>query len=58
MEYFNAEIVEIKELTRDTNSFLFRIEDGKHFPFKAGQFVMLKANLNGEDVKRAGDDQD
>lgn len=53
MDYFNAEIVEIKELTHDTNSFLFRIEEGKHFPYRAGQFVMLKANLNGEDVKRA-----
>ncbi|NQU98698.1 hypothetical protein HQ533_04480 [Candidatus Woesearchaeota archaeon] len=53
MEFFNAEIVEIKELIHNAKSFLFRLEDGKHFPYQAGQFVMLKANLHGEEVKRA-----
>ncbi|MFC2136105.1 ferredoxin--NADP reductase [Bacteroidota bacterium] len=52
MEFINAEIVEIKKLTHNTNSFLIRLEDGKHFGYKAGQFVMLKMDVNGEEVKR------
>lgn len=53
MEFFKAEIVEIKQLTHNTKSFLLRLEENKHFPYKAGQFVMLKENINGEEVKRA-----
>lgn len=53
MEFINAELVEIKQLIHNTNSFLFRLEDGKHFSYQAGQFVMLKANIEGEEVKRA-----
>ncbi|MFH1590191.1 MAG: FAD-binding oxidoreductase [archaeon] len=53
MDYFNAEIVEKKSLTHNTDSFLLRIEENKHFPYKAGQFVMLKVNIHGEEIKRA-----
>lgn len=53
MEYLNAEIVEVKHLTHNTNSYLLRLENNKHFPYKAGQFVMLKADINGGSVKRA-----
>jgi len=53
MEFIDAEIVEIKPLIHNTNSFLLRLEDGKHFPYQAGQFVMLRVNIYGEEVKRA-----
>lgn len=53
MEFINSKIVEIKELTHNTKSFLLRLEDGKHFGYEAGQFIMLKANIDGEEVKRA-----
>ena len=48
-----ATIVEIKKLTADVSSFLFRLEDSKHFYYQAGQFVMLKAFVNGKKIERA-----
>jgi ferredoxin-NADP reductase len=53
MEFFDAEIVDIKQLTHDTKSFLLRLDNGKHFSYEAGQFVMLKTVVNGEEIKRA-----
>jgi phenol hydroxylase P5 protein len=52
MEFFNADLVEVKQLIHNTKSFLLRLENGKHFPYKAGQFVMVKADVKGEEVKR------
>lgn len=49
----NARIVQIKQLTADVNSFLFCLEDSKYFTYQAGQFVILRANVNGECIERA-----
>ena len=52
MEFFDSEIVEVRKLTHNTNSYLLRFADKKHINYKAGQWVMLKANIDGEEVKK------
>lgn len=53
MEFIQATIVQIKDLTNNTKSFLLRLNDENHFNYQAGQFVTLRAYINGENVVRA-----
>lgn len=53
MELFDAKIVQIKDLTHNTKSFLLRLSNDKHFLYQAGQFVTLIAEIAGKDVRRA-----
>jgi len=52
MEFFESVVVEVTKLTHNTNSFLLRLAHKKHINYESGQFVMLKTNIDGEEIKK------
>ncbi len=51
IQRFESEIFKIENLTPTVKNFYLTTPEG--FEFKAGQFVSLTININGEEVKRA-----
>ncbi len=51
MDFIKAKVLKIEELAEGVRHFILSRPD--NFEFKAGQFVMIKKELDGKEVKRA-----
>ncbi len=53
--FFQLEVIDVKHETKDSVSVAFEIPHGMDsiFNFKAGQYITLKFNLKGEEVRRS-----
>lgn len=54
-EFYNITVADIYKETEDTSVVIFKIPEVLHedFSFKQGQHLTLKADINGEDVRRS-----
>lgn len=52
-KFYSLPVSNIKSLTRDSVAISFDTLDNKVFQFKAGQYITVKHQINGEEVRRA-----
>lgn len=53
-KYYKAKIKDVQRLTSGAVKVIFDLgEDRKHFDFLPGQFISLRKEINGEDVRRS-----